>query len=443
MPPKEDCYIYKRPNSSVWQYFLSIEGEGEERKSTRSKDKDKAIEIALDRKLEVMARIKQGLKARRVKKLFDFMDDFLEEEKKRIAPYNKRGFITKETFRQKSHHINWLKKFFHDKNIRLEDLDYPHLYKYPIWRTQVDEKWNPTPPQTNHTIIAELTTIKAYFDYMFRLGYLPRHPEFAKIKSESLRNLRRDYLSPRQYIQTVNTVRAWSKSKSATPSQLHNRQLMYLAILLMSNSCIRIGELRKLKWFHLEPLESVSKEEQEIGHLIKLTRDITKPGEDRTTQSPTVKYIHQIRKLYGLPKHRTAFPHIAPEMRGNPVFSKFRHPDQPLGQGTWDRCWKEIKALCADRYWANKNITWYSFRHTGISFAVSRDVNHMKLSKNCGTGIRYIEEVYYHHEAESKQMWDSLNKNRLFCDKVKQHEDDFMINFEELIDGLDEKDFGD
>ena len=80
-PPDEDCYIYKRPNSSIYQYFLSIPGEGEERKSTKQKTKEDALRVARDRKLEVMMRQKQGLKAKRVKKLFDFIDDYLAEER--------------------------------------------------------------------------------------------------------------------------------------------------------------------------------------------------------------------------------------------------------------------------------------------------------------------------------------------------------------------------
>ncbi len=82
-PPDEDCYIYRRPNSSVWQYFLSIPTEGEERKSTKQKDKSEALKVARDRKLEVMMRQKQGLKARRVKKMFDFIDEYLEQQKTR------------------------------------------------------------------------------------------------------------------------------------------------------------------------------------------------------------------------------------------------------------------------------------------------------------------------------------------------------------------------
>ena len=131
-PGLEDCYVYKRPNSSVWQYYLSIPGEGDERKSTKVKGdvedisvgQAEAVKFAIDRKLLVMSRQQQGLKARRVKKMFDFIQEYLDEEEKRIADFNRPGFITKETFRVKRHHLNLLKKFYHNKSIKLEELDY-------------------------------------------------------------------------------------------------------------------------------------------------------------------------------------------------------------------------------------------------------------------------------------------------------------------------------
>ena len=258
-PPEEDCYIHNRPNSGTWQYFLTIPGEGIERKSTKKRNQVEALQVARDRKLEVMMRQKQGLKARRVKKMFDFIHEYLASEKDRVADYSKPNHITAETFRIKSHHLKMLKRFYHDRSIRLEDLDYPKLQKYPTWRRTKDDDWNPSPPKTQHTIRIELTTIRSYFDFLFDKGLLPRKPEFEKVRSESLRNNRRDYLSPRQYQQTINTVRAWSKSKNLMPSQEYNRQVIYQAILVMSNSCCRKGELRNLRWRDLEPNTNLSK----------------------------------------------------------------------------------------------------------------------------------------------------------------------------------------
>ena len=56
-----------------------------------------------------------------------------------------------------------LKKFYHDKSIKLQDQDYSKLFEYPRWRQAVDDAWNPNPPKTNHTILTELTTIKGIF----------------------------------------------------------------------------------------------------------------------------------------------------------------------------------------------------------------------------------------------------------------------------------------
>ena len=447
-PGLEDCYVYKRPNSSVWQYYLSIPGEGDERKSTKVKGdvediavgQAEAVKFAIDRKLLVMSRQQQGLKARRVKKMFDFIQEYLDEEEKRIADFNRPGFITKETFRVKRHHLNLLKKFYHNKSIKLEELDYPKLHHYPTWRLTVDPTWNPTPPKTNHTVNTELTTIRSYFSYLMREGYIPQEPTFVKVPRESLKNNRRDYLSPRQYTQTINTLRKWSTSQNATRNQQYNRRMVYLALLVMSNSCLRIGELRGLRWFDIEVNPNLPKEDQKIGHLIRIRSEITKTGQPRTVQTPTVDRFNEIRELSGIPKEsRSHFPHVPPEFRGHYVFSKFGKPDQPLGQGTWDRIWKEIKELCSDRYWNGKNITYYSFRHTGISFAVSRGVPMLLLTRNCGTGSRYLEEVYYHHESESKETWETLNQNRDFKVQLNLHKDDMLIPVDFVMDAVLER----
>lgn len=444
LPNKEDCYIYKRPNSNIWQYYLQIPSEGEERKSTKIKGdasdievgKAAALEFALNRKLEVMSRQKQGLKARRVKLLFDFIDDFLKEESNRIADYNIKGNITSETFRVKRHHLKLFKKFYGTSKSKLEDLDYPKLHQYPIWRQKTtDENLGIKPPKTNHTILTELSTIKAYFAYLERLGYISRFPTFHKITRESPRTNRRDFLNERQYKQTINSVRAWSNSASCTKSQTYNRRVLYQAILIMSNSCMRIGELRGLKWYDLIPNDNLSKEDQQIGHLINIRAEITKVGTPRVVQAPTVQRFNELRALSGIPKKpKSHFPHIPSEYMNYPVLSKFNRPELSLGTGTLNRCWKEIKELCALRYWNEKNITWYSFRHTGISFAVSRGVPMLQLSRNCGTGSRYVEDVYYHHEAESKQTWDSLNQNRQFKDYMDQRKSEVLTQIEDALD---------
>ena len=113
-----------------------------------------------------------------------------------------------------------------------------------------------------------------------------------------------------------------------------------------------------------------------------------------------------------------------------PVFSRFNHPEITMGKGLWDRGWKEIKNEC-QKYWGKKNVTWYSLRHTGISFHCGRQVPMLQLSRHCGTGMKYIEDVYFHHEAESKATYDLLSQNRKF------HERDRKFREQEIIVGID------
>ena len=70
------------------------------------------------------------------KKLFDLMDEFLDHEKKRIRPYNQAGFITKETWRVKAHHLNLLRKYYKEVNTPIEKLNYDFLYEYPDWSVE-------------------------------------------------------------------------------------------------------------------------------------------------------------------------------------------------------------------------------------------------------------------------------------------------------------------
>ena len=56
------------------------------------------------------------------------------------------------------------------------------------------------------------------------------------------------------------------------------------------------------------------------------------------------------------------------------------------------------------------------------------------LSRNCGTGTRYLVEVYFHHESESKQTWQTLSQNRIFHSKLKHRENDVLVEIEDIMD---------
>ena len=107
-----------------------------------------------------------------------------------------------------------------------------------------------------------------------------------------------------------------------------------------------------------------------------------------------------------------------------------------MGNGTFYREWGKIKELCQARYWGSKNITWYSFRHTGISFNIERKVPLLQLAKIAGTSLKEIEHTYYHHEQESKETWNLFTQNRIFWNRIQEQKND-LVAIDKLLEAVE------
>ena len=412
-------YIYKRPKTKKWQLYIKTENEGVIRESTKQEDQEEALTYARERWYEIQGRQRSGLKVKREKKLFDFAEEFLEEERKRISSVPRKG-ITKETFRIKRVHLRWLQEFFDGRNPKLESLDRRSLYNYGTWR----QKDSSTPPKTNHTINAEISTIRSLFTYLYTNEWIDQVPPIKSMKTEAPEDLRRDYLTLAEWKSMLPTLNAYRKDKTTTSRMIYNRNVVYCGIVIMINSAIRIGELKQLKWSDIEHNPHLKGEDRQIHHLINIRGETTKTGKPRRVNSPTQVWFDRLRVLSGIPKAGKNFPHIPNAYKDQYVFCKEQKGDQPFGLGTWNRCWREIKdrVIEAGGDWMNKkNISYYSFRHSGISFAVQRGVNHLILVRNAGTGLRYIEAFYYHHEAELSTI-DLSNGRTFFAKNTEVYE---------------------
>ena len=55
----------------------------------------------------------------------------------------------------------------------------------------------------------------------------------------------------------------------------------------------------------------------------------------------------------------------------------------------------------------------------------------------CGTGMKYIENVYFHHEAESKATYELLSQNRKFQQRDKKFTDkEILVGIDRLLEDL-------
>lgn len=415
---EKDIYIYKRPNSARYQLYIKTKSDGVIRESTKKSDINDALEYARERWYEVQGKQRAGLKVKAEKKLFEFIDEFLTEEEGKIIDRPTKGStnITKDTWRGKKVHLRWLKTFYGNRNIKVEQLDRKKLNKYAEWRM----KESGSPPKTNHTINAEISTIKGFFNWLWVHGWVEQVPAILPAPHEAADDLRRDYLTSDEWKRMIPTLNAWRKEKGITDRQAYNRNVVYCAVLIMINSGIRIGELRKLRWSDIQYNPNLDGDDALIHHTIQIRATTTKTASPRKVNAPTQAWFDSLRKLCAIPKQGRKFPFIPAQHKNDYVFCKAGKPTEPFGQGTWDRCWKEIKervVSAGGTFITDKNVSWYSFRHSYISFSVQRGVNHMKLARNCGTGVKYIENFYYHHEAELST--DALNVGRTFFKKLE------------------------
>jgi hypothetical protein len=63
---------------------------------------------------------------------------------------------------------------------------------------------------------------------------------------------------------------------------------------------------------------------------------------------------------------------------------------------------------------SGKNITWYSFRHTYITFQLTLNETPVAIvAAQCDTSIKYIEEHYFHYRAELSTQTLSKGRNTL------------------------------
>ena len=80
--------------TNKWQLYIKTENEGVIRESTKQDDVEKALTYARERWYEIQGRQRSGLKIKREKKLFDFVEEYLEEEKKRISSVPKKRGVS-------------------------------------------------------------------------------------------------------------------------------------------------------------------------------------------------------------------------------------------------------------------------------------------------------------------------------------------------------------
>ncbi|MDA9949576.1 hypothetical protein N9C16_09370 [Paracoccaceae bacterium] len=151
---------------------------------------------------------------------------------------------------------------YKDGSLKVAELDKNSLFDWAQWRrTEYDAK--------KVTIRNEQATINQMIDFGYREGYchFPRF-DFRKISITQDEIGKRDVFSLQEYDNLVRYMRVYTSKKECPDTNLRKERLIVRdAVLIASNTMVRVGELWGLEW---RDIVSIDKTVDENGLYISL-----------------------------------------------------------------------------------------------------------------------------------------------------------------------------
>jgi integrase len=370
------CKIFRVANSGdVFQFQMWISEEKKYlRKSLRTRDLEAAISRAENLYLETMTNVKTGRKIFGIT-LKELSDAYIKEREGDVV----LGNITKArlaTLRGQLKHFLSYK----GHQTKLAELERQSYYDYELWRMQ--EK----PNTKKGTIRNEQSTFNHMMKYAYRDGY--SHIDtlyFRKMKITPADISRRDTFTLEEYDRLVRYLRTYvSKRECPDEKERLKRMLVRDAILVASNTMLRVGELWALRWKDILRIEKMLDEQGRKMSLVTINvrAETSKTRNERRVPVRGGEYLARIRS-------RAIF--TGPE---DFVFCSFTQETQ-IRKKFWYDHWAVLMAAIDINY-KERNLTWYSLRHFGITCRIRAQVKLSDISKLAGTSVSHIETTYGH-----------------------------------------------
>lgn len=229
----------------------------------------------------------------------------------------------------------------------------------------------------------------------------------------------------------ANKSKTSAESKRAKNQQVH-REMLYLAMRISMESGIRIGSLRKMRWSHISKNKTISREEQKVWCIIEVPAENTKTGRWYELSAPVTAHLERLQVI------------TKPKSRKELIFVN-QATGKPLSSRIWRDGLLEMLVESGLAVWGHddssnqrkisvksgKTLTWYSFRHTWITFALERGVPITTVCNNCDTSIEYIQEHYFHYDAKRATGALSTGRKRLKAAKMADIEQETFIEGEQ------------
>ncbi|WP_321389716.1 tyrosine-type recombinase/integrase [Emcibacter sp.] len=232
------------------------------------------------------------------------------------------------------------------------------------------------------TLVMEQGILRQVFKHAVERGWLSAVPF---MQSKSAKTNRRSAFDIHEY-KLLMRVMLRRIRETRHPRVQHDRALLALYVRLMSNTGMRVGEARHLKWGDIEIVTLSSNGKS--NEVLRIWVD-GKTGKRALIGTTVAKYIIQrLLKFYeygSLQEARDSGGYLFVKTSGELV-------------QTFEVGFKRLLEACGletDRY--GKNRTLYSLRHTYATYRLLYGgVDVYLLARNMGTSVQMIERHYGH-----------------------------------------------
>lgn len=265
------------------------------------------------------------------------------------------------------------------------------------------------PSITSVTIRNETATLGQIFDFAFRKGYV-NFPKlrFREIKISLDQVGRRDVFSDKEYSKLINFFKTFtSKSYNKNEEQLIERMKVRDYILILSNTLLRTGELRQLRW---GDILGFSKDMDDTGQEITLVnirirKEISKTRIGRDIWVRGGEYIKRLKEYS---------KHTNPE---NLLFTN-RDGTYQLGTRELYKYWYELMENIGIHNHKERKLSYYSLRHYGITYKMKQGTPIADIAYIARTSVTHIEQHYRH--VDDEVMINVARTNKPKQDKIDE-----------------------
>jgi integrase len=197
-------------------------------------------------------------------------------------------------------------------------------------------------------------------------------------------------------------MRKWIAGKDINEIVLKERLMIRDMILCAANTMLRVGELWALKWGDILGYETHNEESGKKLLLVRI-RVRAETSKVRKSRDITVLGGEYFKRLYERSSFKETHHLVFHAGDGKTEFSKRKI------YAYWEELMKGIGVSYVER-----NITWYSLRHFGITCRLAAGASVFDVAKVAGSSSSNIDNHYGHF---SQEMSRSMSLKSLVIHK--------------------------